>query len=582
MSTTVEKRELTTIPTANVYVVDGHNPRGEIDTTSEAFDELKASVQEHGVLQPILVGPAGEDGRHPIIAGHRRHAAAVDVGLADIPAMVADLNGGGFSAAIAENLIREDMTPLQEARAIARLRELGMKQVDVAKSLGKSERWARNRQKLLDLPDGLQTLVEAGTLPLEGALHLAPIAAVSPTAAVFVAVEMIKQVETGDRVPAELTDQNQITQTLERLAFDAGLQPISTYKETGVAKLPVSAEARKELKVLHKSIPKHPEPYIKKPGFQFGPADAKKAKSAGVLLEVPVKRWGGTETLQFIADQELVFDLAKKKIPAMKRKAQESIDAYRKRRAGKEPSEAEVVKQEERDERAQKRRAAANKELSERVMALSVPKAAGVDVVRLACAVALGNEHQLQRRLEMAAAAFGKQSESGPSARQTLALLAEAKTAEACLDVFLRTVAVTQYVDVGDSYLPRLGGPRTQELNAELLLDRIAVDADLLPKGERKAAEKRLGKAQAKPKAKRASKPKAKAKAAAKAADGDARADKALAIIKAEPGIGAASLAERMGVKPNYLFRILGDLEKAGLVSKEGRKYTAVDQGSDS
>jgi ParB/RepB/Spo0J family partition protein len=159
---------------------NGQNPRGDVDTKGEAFAELVASIKEHGVLQPILVGPK-TNGHYPIIAGYRRHLAAAHAGLAEIPALEADLKGAELAAAITENVIREDLNPVDEARAIARLQEQeGLTQPEAGKRLGKSERWVRDRLRLLRVPEKMQQAFNAGAVPLAAAGDVEKLAEKAP------------------------------------------------------------------------------------------------------------------------------------------------------------------------------------------------------------------------------------------------------------------------------------------------------------------------------------------------------------------------------------------------------------------
>lgn len=168
------------------------NPRGDVDTASPAFLELSASIASQGMLEPIVIGPALDelDGRHPIIAGWRRYTAALVAGMPAVPVHhrpdIAD-EASALRAALAENLAREDMTPLAEASAIARLVELGDTQVAAAAAVGVSERTARERLRLLTLPPAVQTAIAGGKVPSTAGRRLQQIAEASPAAAVWIA-----------------------------------------------------------------------------------------------------------------------------------------------------------------------------------------------------------------------------------------------------------------------------------------------------------------------------------------------------------------------------------------------------------
>jgi ParB/RepB/Spo0J family partition protein len=126
----------------------------------EALHELAASIREHGVLQPILVRPLGEN-RYQLIAGERRWRASREAGLATIPALVEDIDDDtALEIAIIENLQREDLSPLEEAGMYDRMiREHGYSIRKLAEKLGKDKGYLENRLRLADAPDEIRELV---------------------------------------------------------------------------------------------------------------------------------------------------------------------------------------------------------------------------------------------------------------------------------------------------------------------------------------------------------------------------------------------------------------------------------------
>ncbi len=135
--------------------------------TAEELDELAASMRQHGVLQPILVrkDPKNANG-FELIAGERRWRAAQKAQLHEIPAVVREFSDReALEAALVENLQRTDLSPIEEARAYARLmREFGHTQDRLADALGKSRPYIANLVRLLGLPESIQALVEQGKL----------------------------------------------------------------------------------------------------------------------------------------------------------------------------------------------------------------------------------------------------------------------------------------------------------------------------------------------------------------------------------------------------------------------------------
>jgi ParB family chromosome partitioning protein len=131
----------------------------------ERLEELASSIREIGVLEPILVRTRKKGG-YEIIAGERRWRAAQRAGLRTVPVFVRDLSSReAFEAALVENLQREDLNPIETARAFARLvEEHGHTQESVANRVGKNRSTVANAMRLLKLPEDVLSLVEDGQL----------------------------------------------------------------------------------------------------------------------------------------------------------------------------------------------------------------------------------------------------------------------------------------------------------------------------------------------------------------------------------------------------------------------------------
>jgi ParB family transcriptional regulator, chromosome partitioning protein len=139
-----------------------NQPRVHFD--EESLAELTASVQQIGVLQPILVRPVGTG--YELIAGERRWRAAGRAGLATIPAVVRTTDDlASVEQALVENLHRQDLTPLEEAAAYQQLIEdFELTHEQVADRVGKSRSAITNTLRLLGLPPGIQRLLADGRL----------------------------------------------------------------------------------------------------------------------------------------------------------------------------------------------------------------------------------------------------------------------------------------------------------------------------------------------------------------------------------------------------------------------------------
>jgi ParB family chromosome partitioning protein len=139
-------------------------PRTRFDP--ESLSELAASIREHGVLEPIVVREREAAGGFEIIAGERRWRAAQQAGLKEVPIFVLELSDqSAFEAALVENLQREDLNPIETAKAFQRLiEEFGYTQEAIAAKVGKERSTVSNALRLLRLPPEVADLLEAGDL----------------------------------------------------------------------------------------------------------------------------------------------------------------------------------------------------------------------------------------------------------------------------------------------------------------------------------------------------------------------------------------------------------------------------------
>jgi ParB family chromosome partitioning protein len=149
------------------------NPRSRLDPAD--IDELAASIVAHmahgGILQPLLVTPDGT-----VVAGHRRLAAALRVGLADVPVVVRSLSPiEQLEIQLTENLQRSDLSPIEEARAYGHLLDAGATLASIARAVGVPASRVRERLALLDLDVSVQDRVHRGELPLRVGLLLVPL-----------------------------------------------------------------------------------------------------------------------------------------------------------------------------------------------------------------------------------------------------------------------------------------------------------------------------------------------------------------------------------------------------------------------
>jgi len=141
--------------------------------SEEALAELVASIQEFGVIEPIVVRQLSE-GKYELVAGHRRFIAAKRSGLSAVPAIVRNISDEeALLFSLVENLQREDLTPLEEAEALARLAgEFGFTHQKIAEQVGKSRSYVTNSLRLLSLPESAKKALAERRLSRGQALAL--------------------------------------------------------------------------------------------------------------------------------------------------------------------------------------------------------------------------------------------------------------------------------------------------------------------------------------------------------------------------------------------------------------------------
>ena len=140
-----------------------YQPR--VDMRQDSLEDLASSIKAQGVVQPIVARPiesTGKEQRYEIVAGERRWRAAQIAGLADIPAVVREIpDEAAIAMALIENIQRENLNPLEEARALDRLiREFDLTHAEAAQAVGRSRASVSNLLRLRDLSDKVKPLLE--------------------------------------------------------------------------------------------------------------------------------------------------------------------------------------------------------------------------------------------------------------------------------------------------------------------------------------------------------------------------------------------------------------------------------------
>lgn len=210
----------------------------------EALEELAASIAQRGVIQPIIVRPM-DNGRYQLVAGERRWRAAQKAQLHEIPALVRSLTEREVMAlALIENLQREDLNPIEEARAYHRLAEFeGMTQAEIASMVDKSRSHVANFQRLLALPDEVIVLVERGDLSMGHARALIGCDDAAEIAEAAVAKQMsVREVEKVVRKKARGEAAPRRARTARNASDDADIAAVQNHLEEFLG-LPVKINA---------------------------------------------------------------------------------------------------------------------------------------------------------------------------------------------------------------------------------------------------------------------------------------------------------------------------------------------------
>jgi len=153
-----------------------HQPRQKID--EKTLDELKASIKRRGIIQPIIVRPIAH-GTYELVAGERRWKAAQALGIQEVPAIIRAISDEEcLEVSLIENLQRDNLTPVEEARAFTKLvEEFGYTQEQLAQTIGRDRSTIANSLRLLKLPEEIQRALSEGKI---SAGHAKALAGVEP------------------------------------------------------------------------------------------------------------------------------------------------------------------------------------------------------------------------------------------------------------------------------------------------------------------------------------------------------------------------------------------------------------------
>jgi ParB family chromosome partitioning protein len=240
-----------------------YQPR--LDIRQDSLEELANSIKAQGVVQPIVARPIGKSGdsqRYEIVAGERRWRAAQMAGLDTIPAVVRDIpDDAAIAMALIENIQREDLNPLEEARALDRLiREFDLTHGEAADAVGRARASVSNLLRLLDLSDKVKPMLEARQLEMGHARALLSIG--DPAQQLDAARQVIRkglsvrETDAGGKTPAKKpASQSADIRRLEMEVSDKlGARVTLQHTQKGAGKLVISYNSLDELDGILKHI----------------------------------------------------------------------------------------------------------------------------------------------------------------------------------------------------------------------------------------------------------------------------------------------------------------------------------------
>ena len=232
--------------------------------SEEKLEELSNSIRKNGIIQPIAVRPSKSDpGRFEIVAGERRWLAAQKAGLHEIPVRVLDLSDvESLEVAIVENIQRDDLNPIEEARGYKRLyEEFDYDHESISKLMSKSRSHISNTLRLLTLPSDVIAMLEEGTLTSGQARPLIGISNASSIAEEIVSknysarkVEYLTRERKGKK---EKTIDTNILKTQEKIQKILGLKVNILNKKNNSGKITIEYKDLDQFQLVSDLLTKH-------------------------------------------------------------------------------------------------------------------------------------------------------------------------------------------------------------------------------------------------------------------------------------------------------------------------------------
>jgi ParB/RepB/Spo0J family partition protein len=302
-----------TVAIERIRVEEDFNPRTDFDEAS--LEELEASIRQTGLVSALTVRTNGEG--FILIAGQRRLIAAKRAGLKTVPVLIRE-GTDALAAAIAENLIRADLDPIEEANALARLAEAEKLAThrQLAERVGKSSAYVSERLRLLALPETAQAQIATGKVPVAAERELRKAAKVSPA----IADCACKLVARGEIEGRDLTER--FDEVLHAVA-ESELREKPPMVEIGRGALlsQLVSDPERHSALAERVAATSPYRAEDDPYLHLAEVEVDAARAAGCLLEYEVDHGGWTSSVAYLCDAELAADLALRSVDRLEKEA---------------------------------------------------------------------------------------------------------------------------------------------------------------------------------------------------------------------------------------------------------------------
>jgi ParB/RepB/Spo0J family partition protein len=340
-----------TIEISKIDVAEGFNARSSME--ADGIARLAASIGAEGIVQPLLV-KATEDGRVTVIAGHRRLAAARLAGIEEVPVTYYE-GQRDRPVSLVENLHREDLDPIDAAKALKAIAEefALTTNKDIAAQVNMSVQWVGERLRLLRLPEGCQSRIASGQVPIEAERLLRKVAEVSPRIAECVCEMAVRHKVAPRDFVREFGD-------LLGETADGRFEDKPTMIDARSVGFDVVADREERADLLARYEATRPHLVGSRFGFRLGEAELDAVRAAGCLIEHTVDEGGFYSGVAFITDMELSADIVRRSVEsaeAAQEKRAEEEAAWRER-SGQIEQTSEEAKDARKTEREKAKKAA--------------------------------------------------------------------------------------------------------------------------------------------------------------------------------------------------------------------------------